>query len=71
VIMPIIIDGEEYLSIEEACDYLGGISRETLRRRTQTAGIQKFTRGITRNVYYRKVDLDKLNELRPVEDDDK
>ena len=67
--MSIIIDGEEYLSIEEACDYLGGISRETLRRRTQAAGIQKFTRGITRNVYYRKADLDRLNELRPVEDE--
>ncbi len=68
--MPIIIDNEEYLSIEEACEYLGGISRETLRRRTKATGIKKYTRGITRNVYYRKADLDRLNELRPVEDGD-
>jgi hypothetical protein len=67
--MPIIIDHEEYLNIDEACAYLGGISRETLRRRTKAFGIKKFTRGITRNVYYRKADLDKLLQLRPVDDD--
>ena len=66
--MPIIIDNEEYLSIDEACTYMGGISRETLRRRTKAHGIKKYTRGITRNVYYRKADLDRLNELRPVDD---
>jgi excisionase family DNA binding protein len=67
--MPIHIDGEEYLSIEEACRYLGGISRETLRRKAQANGIKKYTKGITRNVYYRTTDLDGLNKLRPVEDD--
>jgi excisionase family DNA binding protein len=67
--MPIIIDNEEYLSIEEACSYLGGISRETLRRRTEAYGIRKYTRGVTRRVYYRKSDLDRLNEFRPVDDD--
>jgi excisionase family DNA binding protein len=67
--MPIIIDNEEYLSVEEACAYLGGISRETLRRRTQASGIKKYSRGVTRNVYYRKADLDALNQLRPVDDD--
>lgn len=66
--MPITIDNEEYLSIDEACEYLGNISRETLRRRTKSSGIQKYTRGVTRNVYYRKADLDRLNELRPVDD---
>jgi Helix-turn-helix domain len=67
--MPIIIDGEEYLSIDEACAHLGGISRETLRRRTKASGIKKYTRGITRNVYYRRSDLDRLNELRPMDDE--
>jgi excisionase family DNA binding protein len=67
--MPIIIDNEEYLSIEEACDYLGGISRETLRRRADAYGIRKYTRGVTRRVYYRKSDLDRLNEFRPIDDD--
>lgn len=68
--MPITINGEEYLTIDESCEYLGGVSRETLRRRTKEAGIQRFTRGITRTVYYRKVDLDRLLEFRPVEDDE-
>jgi hypothetical protein len=66
--MPIVIDNEEYYNIEESCKYLGGISRETLRRRTEEAGIQKFTRGVTRRVYYRKSDLDRLNEFRPKDD---
>lgn len=69
--MPIIINNEEYYSIEEACEYLGGISRETLRRRTQESGIKKYSRGVTRNVYYRKADLDNLNQLRPIDDDEK
>lgn len=68
--MPIMINGEEYLTIEESCEYLGGISRETLRRRTKDAGIGRYTRGITRAVYYRKADLDKLLEMRPIEDKD-
>ena len=67
--MPIIIDSEEYFSIEEACNYLGGISRETLRRRTEAYGIRKYTRGVTRRVYYRKLDIDKLNEPRLIDDD--
>jgi excisionase family DNA binding protein len=67
--MPITIDNEEYLSVDEACAYLGGISRETLRRRTKANNIKKYSRGITRNVYYRKADLDYLNRLRPVDED--
>ena len=67
--MPIMIEGEEYLTIDESCEYLGGVSRETLRRRTKDAGIQRYTRGIARTVYYRKVDLDRLLRLRPVEDE--
>jgi excisionase family DNA binding protein len=66
--MPLIIDNEEYLSVDEACAYLGGVSRETLRRRTKASGIKKYSRGVTRNVYYRKIDLDRLNQLRPVDD---
>ena len=67
--MPITLNGEEYLTIDESCEHLGGISRETLRRRTKEAGIKRFTRGITRIVYYRKVDLDRLLEFRPIDDD--
>jgi len=68
--MPITVNDEEYYSIDEACEYLGKISRETLRRRAQEHGIKKYARGVRKNVYYRKADLDKLNELRPIEDDE-
>jgi hypothetical protein len=68
--MPLTINGEEYLTIEESCEYLGGISRETLRRRTKDAGIVRYTRGIARTVYYRRIDLDRLLELRPIEDEE-
>ncbi len=67
--MPIIIDNEEYYTVEEACDYLGGITRDTLRRRAEAYGIPKHTRGVTRRVYYLKADLDKLNRPRPVDND--
>ncbi len=67
--MPIIIDNEEYYTVEEACAYLGGITRDTLRRRAAAFGILKHTRGVTRRVYYKKVDLDKLNRPRPIDND--
>jgi excisionase family DNA binding protein len=66
--MPIIIDREEYYTVEEACAYLGGITRDTLRRRAEAYGIPKHTRGVTRRVYYRRSDLDKLNKPRPVDE---
>ncbi|HEU5226941.1 MAG TPA: helix-turn-helix domain-containing protein [Ktedonobacteraceae bacterium] len=68
--MPTIIDGEEYYTIEEARQYLGGISRETLRKKAQKYGIKRYAKGIARTVYYRKSDLDRLNELRPLDDED-
>ena len=67
--MPMIIDGEEYYTIEEARQYLDGISRETLRKKAQKYGIKRYAKGIVRTVYYRKSDLDRLNELRPLDDD--
>jgi hypothetical protein len=66
--MPIVVDNEEYLSISEALIYLGGISRQTLRLRTKAEGIKAYKQGISRNVYYRKSDLDRLKELRPIDD---
>jgi len=44
-----------------------GITRDTLRRRAEAYDISKYSRGVTRRVYYRKVDLDKLNRPRPVD----
>jgi predicted DNA-binding protein (UPF0251 family) len=69
--MPIRIKDIEYLSIDEACEYLGGISRETLRRQANKRKWQKYTQGVRRNVYYRKDDVETLQELRPLNDNDK
>lgn len=66
--MPIRIKDVEYLSIDEACAYLGGISRETLRRQAKNNKWQKYTQGVRRNVYYKKEDVEKLQELRPLPD---
>ena len=65
--MPLTVDNEEYYTVEEACAYLGGITRDTLRRRARDYGIVILKRGVTRRVYYRKSDLDKLNKPHPVD----
>jgi excisionase family DNA binding protein len=68
--LPITVDNEEFLSVEEACEYLGGITRQTLRNRTKAAGISAYKQGISRNVYYKKSDLDSLKAFRPVDPDE-
>jgi Helix-turn-helix domain len=68
--MPITVDGVEYFTVGEACEYLGGVTRQTLRNRTKAAGIYAYKQGISRSVYYRKPDLDRLKEFHPVKDDE-
>ena len=68
--MPITVDREEYFSIPEACEYLGGITRQTLRLRAKEHDIKAYKQGISRHVYYRRSDLDRLKAFRPVEDDE-
>jgi hypothetical protein len=68
--MPIMVDNEEFLSVVEACAYLGGISRQTLRLRAKANGIHAYKQGVTRNVYYKKSDLDRLKVFRPVDSDE-
>ena len=63
----ITVDGEEYLTISQACDYLGGITSQTLRTRTRAAGIEQFHQLIAPNVvYYKKKDLENMRRMRPV-----
>lgn len=66
--MPINVDNEEYFTVQEACDYLGGISAQTLRLRAKANGVKAYRQGIARNVYYRKSDLDKMKAFRPVDE---
>jgi len=63
--VPTVIDNVEYMSILEACEYLG-VSRQTLRLRAKENHLLPYKRGVTRNVYYRKSDIDSLKALRPV-----
>jgi hypothetical protein len=64
--MSVIVDGEEFYSVPEACEYLGGISSQTLRLRARANGVQAYRQGISRNVYYKKSDLDRMKAFRPV-----
>ena len=62
-------DGREYLTPQEACDYLG-VSRSTLERYAETGRITKYRRGIKREVPFKRAELDRLLEIRPDERDD-
>lgn len=64
--MPIKVDNEEYLTIAEACEYLGGISPQTLRLRARDNNVQAYKQGLTKKIYYRKSDLDRIKAFRPV-----
>ena len=66
--MPISVDNEEYFTVQEACEYLGGISAQTLRLRAKANGVKAYRQGIARNIYYRKSDLDKMKAFRPVDE---
>ncbi len=64
--MPIEADNEEYLTVSEACEYLGGISSQTLRLRARDNHVQAYKQGLTKKIYYRKSDLDRIVAFRPV-----
>ncbi len=64
--MPIKVDDEEYYTIAEACEYLGGISAQTLRLRARDNHVQPYKQGLTKKIYYRKSDLDRIKAFRPV-----
>jgi len=64
--MPVKVDDEEYLTIAEACEYLGGISPQTLRLRARENKVNPYKQGLTKKIYYRKSDLDRIKAFRPV-----
>jgi excisionase family DNA binding protein len=59
-------DGREYLTPQEACDYLG-VSHSTLERYAETGRITKYRRGIKREVLFKWAELDRLLEICPDE----
>jgi hypothetical protein len=69
--MSVLIDDVEYYNISEACKYLGDISPQTLRVRTKALGIKRYRQEIAPNmVFYRKKDIEKMREMRPVAEDE-
>jgi hypothetical protein len=69
--MTITLDGEEYYTINEACDYLGGITSQTLRTRTKALGIPRYQQQIAPNiVYYKRKDLESMRAMRPIKEND-
>ncbi len=69
--MPVRVDDEEYYTIAEACEYLGGISAQTLRLRARENHVQPYKQGLSKKIYYRKSDLDRITAFRPVNRDEK
>lgn len=55
---------QEYLTPDEACKHLG-ISRRTLERYVDDGRITKYRRGVTRQVFFKRSELDMLLEIRP------
>ena len=66
-IMPIVKDGQTYLSTQEACDFLG-VSRQTINRLVSQGRLHQFKQGITRTVYYKQSELERIAQIGPIED---
>lgn len=66
--MPVERNGEVYVTASEAAKYLS-ISRETFYNNVQPQ-LQSYQLGAFRRLYYRRSDLDRFNEVRPVDRED-
>jgi excisionase family DNA binding protein len=67
--MPIIRDNETYLTTQEACDFLG-VSRQTLNRLVKRGKLHQNRMGVTRTVYYRQSELERIATIEQIDDDD-
>jgi excisionase family DNA binding protein len=61
--MPIERDGETYLTASEVTKLLG-ISRDTFYRSVRNR-LQVYQVGILKRTYYRKSDVERLQEIHP------
>ena len=62
-----ILDGERYLTGEEAATALG-IKRETLYAYVSRGVLRSFRQGIKRQRLYRQADVERLMQLTPSSD---
>ena len=63
----VILDGEQYLTGEEAATALG-IKRETLYAYVSRGVLRSFRQGIKRQRLYRQADVERLMQLTPSSD---
>ena len=66
MVMSIEINGETYLDAKETCQRLS-ISRETLNALVNQKKLGKYKQGIRRNVFYKESDVNRLLEIRQVD----
>jgi excisionase family DNA binding protein len=63
----VILDGEQYLTGEEAAAALG-IKRETLYAYVSRGVLRSYRQGIKRQRLYRQADVERLMQLTPSSD---
>jgi hypothetical protein len=66
--MPVIHNGEKYLTAAEASKHLG-ISRDTFYRSVK-ARLEQYNLGVFKRPFYKQSDLDALQGPHPVEKPD-
>lgn len=64
--MPVKINEEIYLTVNETRDRLG-VSRQTVENLVIEGRLTKYRQGIRRTVYFKQTDVEKLLEIRPDE----
>ena len=64
----VILDGEQYLTGEEAAAALG-IKRETLYAYVSRGVLRSYRQGIKRQRLYRQADVERLMQLTPSSDE--
>jgi hypothetical protein len=65
--MPLIVDGETYLTAAEASRYLG-ISRPTFHQNVRPY-ISEYKLGAFKRTYYRQPELDRFRGVRKIDSD--
>lgn len=63
------MDGEDYLTVEEACELLG-VKRATLYSYVTRRRLRSYKQGIRRQRLYRRADLEALLAIRPADEDE-